>query len=79
MPYEFSEDEPELEPQASSTRGGEPPRKRTGAGVLDPALPPRPPGAVPSIRTALFVRILAALLLAGLLDAAILIPLFSQR
>ena len=36
MPYEFAENEDELEPQASSARGGGLPRKLTGTGVLDP-------------------------------------------
>jgi hypothetical protein len=39
-------DEFELEPEASSARGGFPPWKNTAAGVLDPPFPPkRPPGA----------------------------------
>ena len=64
MPYEFAENEYELDPQASSARGGGPPRKRTGIGVLDPPFPPkRPPGAIP---TRLLWRMAAALLLAGL-------------
>ena len=64
MPYEFAENEYELDPQASSARGGGPPRKRTGIGVLDPPFPPkRPPGA---ILTRLLWRMAAALLLAGL-------------
>lgn len=35
MAYEFSEHDPELEPQASSARLGGPPRKFTGIGILD--------------------------------------------
>jgi hypothetical protein len=62
VPY-FSEYESELEPQASSARGG-PPRKFTGIGVLDP--PKRPRGPNPSAPTSLLWRIAAALLLAGL-------------
>ncbi len=66
MAYEFTDNEFELEPEASSARGGGPPRKSTAAGVLDPPFPPkRPPGPVPAARTPVF-RILAALLLAGL-------------
>jgi len=79
VPYEFSEAEPELEPHSDSLRGGGPPRKHTGIGVLDPAVPPRAPEPLPSTRTAFLVRVIAALLLAGLLGAAILIPLFSRR
>jgi hypothetical protein len=79
MPYEFSEDEPELEPEASSRRGGDPPRKRTGTDVLDPDVPPEPPGTVPSIPSALLIRVIAVLLLVGLVGAAILIPLFWRR
>src|SRR6266850_1487871 len=67
MPYDFSEYEPELEPQASSARGSGPPRKFTSIGVLDPPRPPkRPLGPIPSAPTSLLWRIAAALLLAGL-------------
>jgi len=65
MPHDFSEYEPELEPQASSARGGGPPRKFTGIGVLDPPRPPkRPLGPIPSSPTSLLWRIAATLLLA---------------
>jgi hypothetical protein len=71
--YEFTENEHEFEPQASSARGGGPPRKLTGAGVLDPPFPPkRPPGPIGP------VRVLAGLLLAAL-AAAILFLLFAKR
>jgi len=54
-----------LEPQASSARGGGPPRKFTGIGVLDPPRPPkRPLGPIPSSPTSLLWRIAATLLLA---------------
>jgi hypothetical protein len=67
VPYDFAENEYELAPQASSARGGGPPRKLTGADVLDPPFPPtRPPGPVPAIPTSLLFRIFAGLLLAGL-------------
>ena len=67
MPYEFTNNEFELEPEASSSRGGFPPRKNTAAGVLDPPFPPkRPPGPIPGARTPMVFRILAGLLLAGL-------------
>jgi hypothetical protein len=36
MPHQFTEYEDEPQPQSSSRRSGGPPRKRTGAGVLDP-------------------------------------------
>src|ERR1700730_19192058 len=66
VPYDFSEYEPDPEPQASGRFGG-PPRESTGIGVLDPPVPPkRPPGPIPDARTSLVWRIAAALLLAGL-------------
>src|ERR1700730_6797093 len=34
-PYDFAQSEFALDPQASAARGGGPPRKRTGIGVLD--------------------------------------------
>jgi len=77
--YEFTEDDHEFEPQASPARGGGPPRKLTGAGVLDPPFPPkRPPGPIPATPSSLRFRILAGLLLAGL-AAAILFLLFAKR
>ena len=79
MPYEFAENEYELDPQASSTRGGGPPHKRTGIGVLDPPFPPkRLPGPIPAAPTSLFWLMAAALLLAGL-AAAILLQLLAKR
>src|ERR1700687_3122538 len=61
MPHAFAEYEPELEPQGSSARGGGPPRKLTGIGVLDPPSPPkRPLGPIPSSPTGLIWRIAAA-------------------
>jgi hypothetical protein len=78
VPYEF-ENEEELEPQAASARGGGPPRKLIGAGVLDPPFPPkRPPGPIPAFPTSLRFRIFAALLLAAL-AAATLFLLFARR
>ena len=66
MPYDFSEYESDLEPQACSARGG-PPRKFTGIGVLDPPRPPkRPRGPNPPAPTSLLWRMAAALLLAAL-------------
>lgn len=72
MPYDFAENEFELEPQASSARGGGPPRKMSGIGVLDPPVSPR------KLPSSLFVRILAGLLLAGL-AAATLLLLFRKH
>jgi hypothetical protein len=67
VPYDFAENEYELDPQASSVRGGGPPRKLTGTGVVDPPFPPkRPPGPIPTAPSSLLFRILAGLLLAGL-------------
>jgi hypothetical protein len=74
MPYDFAENEFELEPQASFARGGGPPRKLSGIGVLDPPVPPRRP----TMPSSLFVRIVAGLLLAGL-AAATLLLLFWKR
>ena len=67
MPYDFAENEYELDPQASSARGNGPPRKRTGIGVLDSPFPPkRPPGPIPAVPSSLLFRIFAGLLLAGI-------------
>jgi len=79
VPYDFAENEFELDPQASSARGGGPPRKRTGIGVLDPPFPPkRPPGPIPTVPSSLLIRIFAGLLLAGL-AATILFLLFAKH
>ena len=79
MPYDFAENEYELEPQASSARGGGPPRKLTGTGVLDPPFPPkRPPGSIPTFPTSLLFRIFAGLLLVAF-AAATLFLLFARR
>ena len=79
MPHDFAENEYELDPQAFSARGGGPPRKRIGVGVLDPPFPPkRPPGPVPGVPASLLFRILAGLLVAGL-AAASLFLLFARH
>ena len=79
MPYDFAESEFELDPQASSARGGGPPRKRAGVGVVDPPIPPkRPPGPIPTVPSSLLFRIFAGLLLAGL-TATILFLLFAKH
>jgi hypothetical protein len=67
MPYEFIEPEEELKPEASSSRGGVPPRKRSAIGELDPPGPPKKPvGPIPAIPTSWILRILAILVLAGI-------------
>jgi hypothetical protein len=79
MPYEFAENEFELEPASSSARSGGPPGKRTGIGILDPPVPPkRPPGPIPATPASLLFRILAGLLLFGL-SVGILFLLFARR
>jgi len=78
VPYDFVENEYGLDPHASSARGGGPPRKLTGIGVLDPPFPPkRPPGPIPTVPSSLLFRVFAGLLLAGL-AAAILFLLFAR-
>lgn len=59
--------ESEPEAQASFARGGGPPRRHTGTGVLEPPVPPkRPPGPIPAAPTSLLWRIAGGLLLAAL-------------
>jgi len=76
MPYEHRERDYEPEAQASSSRGGNAPRKITGVGVLDPPVPPRkqprPLGLTPA---SWLVRIFAVMLLIGLFACAILLLL----
>ena len=79
MPYEFTENEFELQPEASSAHAGGPPPKLTGIGLLDPPVPPkRPPGPIPASPTSLFLRIFGAVLLLGL-ASGILFLLFARR
>ncbi len=78
MPYEFSEWEQEPETQTSSSHGGGPPRKTTGVGLLDPALPPRQQGPLFPISATMFLRIFAAILLVGML-VGILLPYLPQH
>lgn len=79
VPYEFAEDEFELGAQASTTRGGGPPRKLTGIGVLDPPVPPkRPPGPIPVAPSSLLFRVFAGFLLAGLV-ASLFFLLFGKH
>lgn len=77
MPYQFREWEEELEAQASSARLGGPPRKSTGIGVLDPPGPPkRSPGPLAALPASFLGRLLAGLILAGLV-LFILFALFA--
>jgi len=71
MPYELNEWEHEPETQASSSRGGGPPRKITGAGILDPSVPPTRQGPLSPISGAL--RIFAAIILVGIVVAFLLL------
>jgi hypothetical protein len=67
MPYQFSEWEREPVPQAAFARGGIPPRKVTGVGVLDPPVPPRRPlEPLAALPASFLLRLLAALILAGI-------------
>ena len=51
----------------SSSRGGGPPRKITGVGLLDPAVPPKGQGPLFPISATMLLRIFAAVLLVGML------------
>jgi len=67
VPYDFAENEYELDPLASSALGGGPPRKFAGIDVADPPFPPnRPNGSVPAVPSSLFIRVLAGLILTGI-------------
>ena len=72
MPYEFAENEFELEPASSYARSGGPPRKLTSIGILDP------PGPIPATPASLFVRVMGVLLFIAL-AAGILFLLFAKR
>jgi hypothetical protein len=67
MPYEFNEWDHEPETQTSSSRGGGPPRKITGVGLLDPTVPPKRQGPLLPISAAMLMRIFGAIILVGLL------------
>ena len=82
MPYEFTDCEYEPKPQASSSRGGLPPRKITGVGVLDPPVPPRKqPGPLTPIPASRLKRIVAWIMLIGVVIAAAicLVTLLAQH
>jgi hypothetical protein len=74
MPYEFTSRQYEPEPQASSSRGGIPPRKITGVGVLDPPVPPRKqPGPLTPIPASWIKRAIAVIILIGVAVIAALL------
>ncbi len=78
MAYEFTEREYEPEAQASASRGGVPPRKITGVGVLDPPVPPRKrPGPLTPIPASWLKRAIAVIILIGV--AAIVAFLLAQH
>jgi len=77
MPYEFTDREYEPEAQASSSRGGLPPRKITGVGVLDPPVPPkRQPGPLTPIPASWLKRAIAVIILIGI---AVLAAMFLTQ
>jgi hypothetical protein len=79
VPYDFAENEDELDPLASAARGGGPPRKLAGIGVVDPPVPPkRPPGPIPATPSSPFMRILAGLILAAI-AVTLFFLLFAKR
>ena len=71
MPYDFAENEFELEPAASAARAGGPPRKFAGIDVVDPPEPPKHPANT-------LLRILGTLMLVAI-AAGILFLLFARR
>jgi hypothetical protein len=77
MPYEFTDREYEPEAQASSSRGGLPPRKITGVEVLDPPVPPkRQPGPLTPIPASWLKRAIAVIILIGI---AVLAAMFLTQ
>jgi hypothetical protein len=73
MPYEFTEWEHEPQTQTSSSRGGGPPRKIAGVGLLDPTVPPKRQGPLLPVSTTMFLRIFAALILVGMIVSMFLL------
>jgi hypothetical protein len=73
MPYEFSSWEHEPETQTSSAPGGGPPRKMTGVGLLDPAVPPKRQDPSFPVSSTMFLRIFAVILLVGILVGVFLL------
>lgn len=79
MPYDFAENEDELDPLAASARGGSPPRKFAGIGIEDPPFPPKkPPGPIPPIPVPNWLRGFAALLFFAI-AVALIFFLFAKR
>jgi hypothetical protein len=77
MPYEFTDREYEPEAQASSSRGGVPPRKFAGVGVLDPPVPPKKrPGPLTPIPASWLKRAIAVIILVGV---AVLAAMFLMQ
>lgn len=84
MPYEFTEREYELETQASSSRGGHPPRKITGVGILDPSVPSKrhDPLLPLPISAPVFLRFVAGIILVGILVGMVVVaflPLLARH
>jgi hypothetical protein len=77
MPYEFTEHEYEPETQSSSSRGGYPPRKITGVGILEPSMPPRRQNPLFPISAPMFVRILAAIMLVAIVVGIVVLAVLS--
>lgn len=79
MPYDFAENEYELDSLVAAARGGGPPRKSAGIDVLDPPFPPKGPNeSIPTAPSSLFIRVLAGLILTGL-AIALLFLLFAKH
>ena len=77
MPHEFTEHEHELETQVSSSRGGHPPRKITGVGILDPSMPSRRQNPLLPMSAPVFVRILAAIILVTIVVGIVAVAFLS--
>ena len=76
MGHEFREWEHEPETQAASSRGGGPPRKMTGVGVLDPPVPPRRSrGPSLPIPASWVVRIFSLVILIGVVAGVVMMLL----
>ncbi len=67
MTYKFGEWDHEPDTQASSSRGGGPPRKTTAIGLLDPEVPSRRQGPLFPISAMVLMRICATVILVGML------------
>ena len=75
MPYEFTEWEPDPEPEPSCSRVGGPPRKVTGIGILDPPLPPKRQGPLLPLAGPFLSRVFAAVVLIGIAGLILLLLL----